>query len=150
MKVFLALIGLITLQGCGFLIMNEETFNLGTPSQALTWISEHITYKEDIGDRWQLPSETLRLGTGDCEDLAVLFMSALKAQGIESKAIGIIVDWNPAGKEGHVVVQWNNQWYTPELGINGSMPIGSYPKMWERTFQECLHRAYDDNKEGKQ
>ncbi|MBA7540555.1 hypothetical protein ES705_32854 [subsurface metagenome] len=37
------------------------------------WVATHVSYKSDqyahgVTDYWQLPSETLKLGTGDCED----------------------------------------------------------------------------------
>jgi len=40
------------------------------------YIGEHVKYKKDIGkDHAQSPQETLTLGTGDCEDLALLFIN---------------------------------------------------------------------------
>ena len=38
------------------------------------WIHWEIEFVADDGDYWQSPSETLRLGTGDCEDMAILHM----------------------------------------------------------------------------
>ena len=41
---------------------------------------------EDVHDRkeyWQLPSETLILGTGDCEDQTYLFVSLCRSSGFE-------------------------------------------------------------------
>lgn len=35
------------------------------------------------GEYWQLPCETLLLGTGDCEDIALLFISMCKAAGFD-------------------------------------------------------------------
>jgi predicted transglutaminase-like cysteine proteinase len=37
-----------------------------------TWVNTNIHYKPDVADYWQAPAETLKLGTGDCEDLAIL------------------------------------------------------------------------------
>lgn len=39
------------------------------------WIKEYVTTKVDSGDYWQSPEETLTLGTGDCEDIAILFIN---------------------------------------------------------------------------
>ncbi len=41
-----------------------------------TWIHQNIKYKNDgkrTDDFWQYPNETMKLRTGDCEDLAILF-----------------------------------------------------------------------------
>lgn len=35
-------------------------------------VNKTITYQEDVVDEWQTPAETLALGTGDCEDYALL------------------------------------------------------------------------------
>lgn len=49
----------------------------------ITWfVHWNIRYKSDVGgDVWQPPSETLRLKTGDCEDMAVLAASLAEAAG---------------------------------------------------------------------
>ena len=56
---------------------------------ALDMVSSQIEYITDVeahgrNDYWQLPYETLRLGTGDCEDQAILLVSILTAMGIDS------------------------------------------------------------------
>lgn len=50
------------------------------------WIHDSIDYESDpqgflTDDRWQMPGETLRLGTGDCEDMAILGASVMSALG---------------------------------------------------------------------
>ena len=35
-------------------------------------INQRIQYKRDDGDYWQTPAETYALGTGDCEDYAIM------------------------------------------------------------------------------
>jgi len=51
------------------------------------WVAWHVTYVSDSvahgqSEYWQLPSETLSLGTGDCEDFAILLCSLLRAHGV--------------------------------------------------------------------
>lgn len=55
--------------------------------KARWWVSENIRYASDHessgrSDYWQTPWETLRSGTGDCEDHALLFLSICCALGI--------------------------------------------------------------------
>ncbi len=81
-----------------------------------TWVANEIDYvsdeKHSWGDYWQTPEETLRLGTGDCEDFSILLCSLLRAYGIAAEhvyvAIGVddeknehaflIEDWNCDGE----------------------------------------------------
>jgi len=46
--------------------------------QLLDFVCRHVSYKSDVGEHWQLPSETLARGQGDCEDSALLTCSLLK------------------------------------------------------------------------
>lgn len=62
-----------------------------TPEAALervnAWVNHHVTYVEDQAlfgqpDYWAGASRTLRLGKGDCEDIALTKMQLLAAAGI--------------------------------------------------------------------
>ena len=46
--------------------------------QLLDFVCRHVSYKSDVGEHWQFPSETLARGQGDCEDSALLTCSLLK------------------------------------------------------------------------
>lgn len=47
------------------------------------FVSQRVRYRRDSGKGyWQFPDETLRLGTGDCEDLAFLLASMMLASGV--------------------------------------------------------------------
>lgn len=57
--------------------------------RAKDWVYRNIRYVSDseahgFPDFWQTPYQTLRLGTGDCEDLAVLYVSICEALGFET------------------------------------------------------------------
>ena len=49
------------------------------------WLSSHIKYKEDrtAADEWKEPHTTLKDGTGDCEDYAILALEVLKRMGVQ-------------------------------------------------------------------
>lgn len=59
-------------------------------------INQRIKYAKDITvhgtlDRWALPSETLKLGVGDCEDYALLKMAVLASQGIPLTDMTVVI-----------------------------------------------------------
>lgn len=59
-----------------------------TVNKVITWVNYNIDYVSDrdahgVRDWWQLPYETLRLGTGDCEDMNLLFLSICAALGLD-------------------------------------------------------------------
>jgi len=51
-----------------------------------------IKYQKDEGhdqgqDNWQTPEETIRKGTGDCEDMAILLYRNLKREGLKPRIV---------------------------------------------------------------
>ena len=60
------------------------------------WVSTQISYQYDskvygVADYWQLPVETLSLGTGDCEDIAILLCTMLRAAGVNENNVLVAV-----------------------------------------------------------
>jgi len=60
------------------------------------WVATNIKYKRDQDiynavDYWQFPVETLERGTGDCEDIAILLCSMLRAIGVPSNQVYVAV-----------------------------------------------------------
>ncbi|MBN2239024.1 MAG: transglutaminase domain-containing protein [Dehalococcoidales bacterium] len=77
------------------------------------WVSWHVGYRSDIdihgqSDYWQTPAETLELGTGDCEDFAILLCSILRSYGVPADqvfvATGISADKTSA--HAYLVERW--------------------------------------------
>jgi len=67
---------------------------------AYYWVSENIRYQFDNqtwgkenGDYWQLPSTTLKLRTGDCEDQALLLASLLRALRLPRENVRVAVSY---------------------------------------------------------
>jgi len=52
----------------------ENDIEVYTIGDALDYVYINIDYEEDNSDYWQLPEETYNKGTGDCEDMCLLFM----------------------------------------------------------------------------
>jgi len=77
------------------------------------WVADNIDYVSDEkrsgGDYWQTPRETLQLGTGDCEDFAILLCSLLRAYGISAEQVYVAIGLDDGEELGHafVVEDWN-------------------------------------------
>ncbi len=59
-------------------------------------INRRIKYAKDIDvhgtlDRWASPSQTLKLGVGDCEDFALLKMAVLQSQGVPLTDMTVVI-----------------------------------------------------------
>ena len=80
------------------------------------WVANHIQYKNDseahgVSDYWQLPRETLKLGTGDCEDFSLLLCSLYRAAGYSPDQVYVVLgekfeDWHAWLK-----IKVDDDWY---------------------------------------
>jgi hypothetical protein len=66
------------------------------------WVCAHVHYRSDseihgVGDYWQLPTETLKLSTGDCEDYAILLCTLLRAYGVPSDQVYVALGCSNSG-----------------------------------------------------
>ncbi|MBA7572746.1 hypothetical protein ES708_14532 [subsurface metagenome] len=59
------------------------------------FVCRNISYRRDIGEFWQTPSETLR-GYGDCEDTSILLASLLRNFNGAKVALGSFEGWGHA------------------------------------------------------
>ena len=65
-------------------------------------VNSLIKYKQEDRDYWQLPHETLNLGTGDCEDIAILKFNMLLC--LDGEPVLLLVTSDPeATKPTHMV-----------------------------------------------
>jgi len=60
------------------------------------WVANEIVYVSDttahgVSEYWQLPRETLSLGTGDCEDFSILLCSLYRAIGWNENDVYVVV-----------------------------------------------------------
>ncbi|MBA7685870.1 hypothetical protein ES703_94299 [subsurface metagenome] len=72
--------------------------------QLLDYVCRNISYRRDVGEFWQTPSETLR-GYGDCEDSAILLASLIRA----GEAPNCYVALGSLGGYGHAWCEHNGQ-----------------------------------------
>ena len=88
-------------------------------------IHKTIDYESDIDihgkyEYWQSPEETLVIGTGDCEDYVILFMSKLHDMGIDSE-FGVISYVKRFGIGYHAVAVVGGVFYDPTMGRYGTV-----------------------------
>ena len=71
-------------------------------------INDMLDYKlEREGfDHWQSPAESIKLGTGDCEDFAILKFTALRYLGFDPK---LLMVWDVTTQNYHMVTLVNDQ-----------------------------------------
>jgi hypothetical protein len=58
------------------------------------WVRNHITYQYESIDNWQLPKETIKIRSGDCEDFALLTASLLRCAGFRSDDVYVLLGYN--------------------------------------------------------
>jgi len=78
------------------------------------WLALNISPISDqeahgVAEYWQLPAETLELGTGDCEDYAILLCALLRANGIPADQVYVIGGYPSEGERGHAFLY--EHWY---------------------------------------
>ena len=99
MNIMLFPLLMLTLIGCNTIANKAELSSLNNE------INNLIIYKrEPIDlDHWQSPIETLKKGTGDCEDIAILKLSKLSPKDYPSS--NLVIVWSYSRMEYHVIVR---------------------------------------------
>lgn len=96
---------------------------------------------------WQLPAETLRLGTGDCEDFAILLCTLLRAYGVPADEVYVGAGFpKDPTSPGHAFLF--EHWYKgiwraiePQEGVwpevfLGDMDVSEYSKFYSFNDQQ--------------
>lgn len=112
------------------------------------WVVNHVTYQYDIdahgqSEYWQLPSETLNLGTGDCEDFAILLCTLLRAYGVPADEVYVgLGHYDEPGKTGHAFLfeHWyEGQWRAIEPQQSAWWQILLLPDLDISDYDEFYH-----------
>ena len=107
------------------------------------WVNRSITYRADPTDRWQAPAETMALGAGDCEDLALLKRALLVGHKIVDPAnIFLVVGRELVSRKDHamLVVRDRQQWLVLDniarvvmsdaAFVGAFLPYFSFSSLW--------------------
>ena len=75
----------------GILISSSPLYpsTIKTPTDLGNWLKSNFTYKDEIEDYWQSSEETVKLKTGDCDDLMILSDKILTDLGYDSTKLAI-------------------------------------------------------------
>ena len=94
-------------------------------------------------DHWQLPDETERLGTGDCEDLAIWLYCHLLEEGINNIRLTLGLAGSKENKAMHAWVTWYNR--GKMYILDPSRREGVYPsdQFGPITYQPCYSYCLD-------
>ncbi len=141
--------------------MNSTSFN--TAEETLEFVTEEILYNSDlenygVEEAWANPEQTLKKGSGDCEDKAILLTSLLKfhTEEVNLEEDLIFVRIAPYQSELHAQVIWKDSqnWYlldptSGDMSQISSLSIGVYGTLWfnDETVEGWLSSYYEPQKE---
>ena len=88
------------------------------------WVGNNIEYTSDSlthqqNEYWQLPTETMQSGRGDCEDFSILLCSLLRADGWSQDNVHVILGEKDNAYHAWVRINWNGIQYNIEPQANG-------------------------------
>ena len=121
--------------GCKF-YLPEVVPRFTTPEEVMEFVYENVEYANDSMDEWQTPKETMELGTGDCEDYAILMISILEEMDIES--FMVVIKRNDVHNY-HALVEVDGLYYEP----TGNFTVDTIVDGWEiemiLTYEDLIY-----------
>jgi len=96
-----------------------------------------VTYKDDPEDYIQTTRETAELGTGDCEDMALVRYWRAIDQGKDAKLLHLTRKSNPFNKASHVLTVIDGSWYDNRGRIRRDQ-YSEYQNKWT-IYREITH-----------
>jgi predicted transglutaminase-like cysteine proteinase len=100
------------------------------------WVNSQIQYREDNGDQWSSPAQTLARGHGDCEDFAIAKYYVLRALGFTEDQVYLIVADDLVARTEHAVLLINldGQEYILDNFTDNVIPPASAVKVLKLEF----------------
>ena len=136
----------------GTLTWEEVPTVCKTPQEICSAVRHHVTYKEDLEERWASGMETWNNKSGDCKDFATCVIDLCKAVGIEAQ----MKIFCPKGSwVGHAVVigqcngrLWisSNGWYEEVESLDAAKAAIARELGWRQ--KEILTATPDEVKSG--
>ena len=115
-----------------------------------SWVGDNIRYVYDnvshgVSDYWQLPYETLNLTTGDCEDVAFLLCSLVRAAGVSAENAFVAVGTVDDGGHAWVIHGSSGAWRSLEPTANGFIDR-LFVDLWDffGLFDRKYYSAFND------
>ena len=112
--------------------INSRCYNL--LKGCFDFVSLRIRYQTDIKqygiqEHWALPIETLKRGTGDCEDTSFLLASLLLAAGVTPQNVRVALGRTSSGGHAWVEVRTDKGWYI--LESTSDVPLSYGVNTWK-------------------
>ena len=114
-------------------VLKESLLNLKDWIALRDWVGNNIKYESDeqvhgVREYWQFGKETVNLGTGDCEDFAILLCSLLRAAGYSPDDVYVVIGKNADGYHAWVKINLGTLgWHNVEPQENGwSTVVGDF------------------------
>ncbi len=111
--------------------------------RAQDFINGNIAYTTEDVEYWQTPMETLQRGTGDCEDMAFLFMSLAVSYGYGKEDIFVAMGMYGEGGHAWVVVRQEGQ----EFILEPTISVPTFIKSEQLYYLIYRYNAEDGYKE---
>ncbi len=120
----------------------ENDIKIESIEDALCFVYSEIEYKRDttVRDDWQLPEETLRIKSGDCEDFAILFQYLVETK-LNIKTYTILV-YRLDTQTIHSIVEINGFYYE----VTSNFKYYNFPKntniIYKIPYSETIWMTY--------
>ena len=95
-------------------------------------VNSRFVYRSDqdnwgVKDYWASADETIARGAGDCEDLAVVKMQALRLLGFNERDLYLMIGTKPSGEEhALLLVRIDGRFWVMEDGLSRIVPAESF------------------------
>lgn len=102
-------------------------------------VNSYVTYKNDEHDYWQTANETLKLGTGDCEDYAILKYRLLIESGVDPSIIFFVIGKYSGIGHAELVVLDKDQYYVLDNNFNDLLPMPGFKPIFSLNDKEIFY-----------